>query len=105
MASGVRSPSRARLDAGTLRRDRWWVQPGITMAVLLGFVVYATWRAFEDAYYYADPYLSPFYSPCLATRCEDGAAHFGTPVGDWWGLSPALIILVVPLSFRMTCYY
>ena len=105
MATGVRTPSRARLDAGTLRRDRWWVQPAITFAVLLAFVVYSTWRAFEDAYYYADPYLSPFYSPCLATRCADGAAHFGTPFGDWWGLSPALIILVVPLSFRLTCYY
>lgn len=105
MATGVRTPSRARLDAGTLRRDRWWVEPAITFAVLLAFVVYATWRAFEDAYYYADPYLSPFYSPCLATRCVEGAAHFGTPFGDWWGLSPALIILVVPLSFRLTCYY
>jgi hypothetical protein len=27
------------------------------------------------------------------------------PFGDWWKLSPALIILIVPLGFRMTCYY
>ena len=29
------------------------------------FVVYATWRAFANSDYYAAPYLSPFYSPCL----------------------------------------
>lgn len=26
-------------------------------------------------------------------------------IGSWWGLSPALIILVFPLGFRLTCYY
>ena len=78
---------------------------GPTMAVLLGFVVYATWRAFENAYYYATPYLSPFYSPCISTNCVPGTEDIGTFVGDWWTLSPALLILVFPLGFRMTCYY
>jgi hypothetical protein len=26
-------------------------------------------------------------------------------VGDWWTLSPALLFLVLPLGFRVTCYY
>jgi hypothetical protein len=34
-----------------------------------------------------------------------GTDDFGHPIGDWWGLSPALLILVFPLGFRMTCYY
>ena len=25
--------------------------------------------------------------------------------GSWWGLSPALLILIFPLGFRLTCYY
>ncbi len=96
---------RARLDARTLRRDRWWVQPAITVAVLLAFVVYSSWRAFENAYYYASPYISPFYSPCIATNCVPGSSDLGTVFGDWWKLSPALLILVFPLGFRLTCYY
>jgi hypothetical protein len=96
---------RARIDARTLRHDRWWVQPAITVTVLLAFVVYSTWRAFENAYYYASPYISPFYSPCIATNCVPGSHDLGSVVGDWWKLSPALLILVFPLGFRLTCYY
>jgi hypothetical protein len=105
MTTGTLAPGRAKILARTLRTDRWWIEPAITVAVLLSFIVYATWRAFENAYYYATPYLSPFYSPCLASNCVDGSSDLGTPVGSWWPLSPALIILVGPLGFRMTCYY
>lgn len=105
LPNGELAPGRARIPWRTLRTDRWWVQPAITVAVLLAFVVYATWRAFENAYYYATPYLSPFYSPCIATNCVPGTEDLGTWVGDWWTLSPALLILVFPLGFRMTCYY
>ena len=105
LSSGTGAPGRARITARTLRTDRWWLQPAITMVVLLAFVVYATWRAFENAYYYASPYLSPFYSPCVAENCTPGSDDFGRLVGDWWALSPALLILVFPLGFRMTCYY
>ena len=97
--------ARAAIDARTLRRDRWWVQPAITVAVLLAFVVYSTWRAFENGYYYSSPYISPFYSPCIATNCVPGSKDLGTVFGDWWKLSPALLILVFPLGFRLTCYY
>jgi len=102
---GVLSPGRARIPQKTLRQDRWWLLPTVTFAVLFSFVIYATWRAFEGAYYFAAPYLSPLYSPCLATSCVPGSTDLGTPVGSWYVLSPALLILVFPLGFRMTCYY
>jgi hypothetical protein len=95
---------RAGIGERTLRRDRWWLEPTVTAAVLLSFVVYATWAAFANANYWVPPYLSPFYSPCLAANCVEGARH-ATWVGEWWALSPALLILVFPLGFRLTCYY
>ena len=86
----------------TLRRDRWWVEPLITVVVLGAFTVYATWAAIVNADYYVEPYLSPFYSPCLATSCHHATVEL---FGDWWTLSPALLILPFPLGFRLTCYY
>src|SRR6266536_1986928 len=56
---------RGHLRVPTLRRDTWWLQPLVTVLVLLGFVVYGVWVAFVDKNYFADPYISPFYSPCL----------------------------------------
>jgi hypothetical protein len=105
--TGVFSPGRAKIDARTLRRDRWWFEPAITFVVFSAFVVYSTVRAFWDTAYYdgASHLLSPFYSPCLSTECPEEASHLGQPVGDWFPLSPALLILIAPLGFRMTCYY
>ncbi|QZY29916.1 hypothetical protein [Nocardioides coralli] len=103
MTTGVTGPSRASIDHGTLRRDRWWLAPATTFVVFSAFVVYATVRAFSGTNYYASPYLSPFYSPCLGD-CVSGASDFGQPF-QWWPFSAALIILVFPLGFRMTCYY
>src|SRR3954463_1631763 len=104
MSTGVRSPGRARIPAKTLRQDRWWIYPAVTFTVFTAFIVYSTWRAFSGADYYASPYLSPFYSPCLSTHCVDGASDFGQPIGflpAWF--SPALVILIFPLGFRLTC--
>ncbi len=101
--AGVRGPTRARIGQRTLRGDRWWLYPLTTFVVFLAFVVYATVRAFQDAYYYATPYLSPFYSPCLGD-CVEGSSDFGQPFAGF-PLSAALIILIFPLGFRMTCYY
>ena len=77
----------------TLRRDAWWMENIPVIILLGGFGVYATLRAFEGRFFWADPYLSPFYSPLI------DAGH------RWWPLSPALLILIFPLGFRMTCYY
>jgi hypothetical protein len=101
--SGVHGPGRAAIGVRTLREDRWWLAPLTTFAVFSSFIVYATWRAFADSNYFAEPYLSPFYSPCLGD-CVKGSSDFGQPFGGF-PLSAALIILIFPLGFRMTCYY
>jgi hypothetical protein len=86
----------------TLRQDAWWVQPLFVVAVLGSFGVYATWAALQGKHYFAAPYISPFYSPCLAQNCAEPAVPL---VGSWWNLSPAFLILWVPGGFRVTCYY
>jgi hypothetical protein len=107
--SGVFSPTRAKIKERTLRTDKWWLEPAVTFGVLFSFVIYATFRAFEGANYYKDHLISPFYSPCLSQACIPEATLFGwTPVSAEifnFALSPALIILIFPLGFRMTCYY
>ena len=103
-SAGVNGPTRARIGVRTLRTDTWWLYPAATFVVFAGFVVFATYRAFDGDNYFAEPYLSPFYSPCLTDSCVAGSSDFGNPI-TWWSLSPALIILIFPLGFRMTCYY
>ncbi len=109
MSTGVFSPGRAKLSQKTLRKDKWWLQPLVTVAVLLSFIVYTTFRVFENAYYYAAPLISPFYSPCLSKSCVEGSSLLGAPIGIvrilGMTLPPAIWILVFPLGFRMTCYY
>jgi hypothetical protein len=78
---------------GTLRQDAWWIEIVPTLIVFTGFIIYATWRAFEDRYFWTAPYLSPFYSPLI------------DPGHRWWPFSPALLILGGPAGFRFTCYY
>jgi hypothetical protein len=95
--------ARATIPGRTLRTDRWWLQPLITVTVLLLFVAYSTFRAFQNAHYAAEPYISPFFSPCLSTRCE-GNTFPELFTGPTW-ISPAIYILVFPLGFRLTCYY
>ncbi|CAL9565253.1 hypothetical protein [Streptomyces sp. enrichment culture] len=105
-SGGVRAGTRAAIAAPHLRTDRWWLAPACTVAGLLAFIVYSTWRAFANADYYAAPYVSPFYSPCLAENCEPMKAGPNWEIfGPWWGISPAIIILIFPLGFRLTCYY
>jgi hypothetical protein len=114
----IKANPRASIGARTLRQDRWWISPLISFGVLSSFVAYATWAAFFNGNYYAKPYISPFYSPCLANICgktlpgtTTSAYHnVGVPphlswFGPWWAISPAIIILIFPLGFRMTCYY
>ena len=95
---GGPAPRRATIAARTLRTDRWWLQPLITVVVLLSFVVYSTFRAFQNAYYFSEPYISPFYSPCITTACE-GDTFPELFTGPAW-ISPALYILIIPLGLR-----
>ncbi|MFD5427732.1 hypothetical protein [Streptomyces sp. NPDC127084] len=104
--TGVHGASRAAIAPRHLRTDRWWLAPAATAAGLLAFIVYSTWRAFANSDYHAAPYVSPFYSPCLAENCETMPGGPNWEIfGSWWTLSPALLILVFPLGFRLTCYY
>ena len=104
MTTGVHGPTRARIEAKTLRTDRWWVYPLTTFVVFFSFVVYATIRAFQGSNYYAKPYLSPFYSPCLRRLCR-GQRPTSTSVRAGGPSRAALLILIFPLGFRLTCYY
>ena len=101
---------------GTLRSDNWWVFPAITVFVFTSFIVYTTWAIFQASHYYADPYLSPFYSPPLFVKTDvPGAAPLSHAwFGEWpawwpdWAFmpaSPAIFILPFPGLFRFTCYY
>ena len=87
-------------QVATLRKDAWWVGPALTVTMLMTFIVYTTWAALVNEYYYAAPYLSPFYSPCLSTSCD----HVTLALFNWT-LSPAILILWAPAGFRLTCYY
>jgi hypothetical protein len=104
----VGTRSRPPITAATLRTDSWWVLPATVIVVLGAFIVYSTWAAFQNAHYYAPPYLSPFYSPCLAATClhptfGGGLPEISLPVIGV--LSPAFLILWGPGLFRLTCYY
>ena len=102
----------------TTRKDNWWIQPVVTLAGLLTFVIYSTWAAFQGKNYFlggpsdigAQNLLSPFYSPVIwdAAGITSGHALLG-PLPGWFPagmlFSPALLILPFPGLFRFTCYY
>jgi hypothetical protein len=106
MAHATASPRRVRLFLVTERKDAWWVGPLLTLLVLSGFIVYATWAALQGDHYTSGPYLSPFYSPEIFGYSQH--AWFGPPPTWWPGwlpFSPAILILWAPGGFRFTCYY
>ncbi len=96
-------------DRRTLRKDSWWQSPTVTVVILSTFVGYSTFAAFQGRNYYVGSgrhrnLLSPFYSPCMTHACVAGS-H---PLGIWfqfWQFSPALLVLIIPLGLRLTCYY
>jgi hypothetical protein len=94
---------RADIQARTLRQDRWWLQPLVIFIGFTAFIVYSTWAAFADHDFFADPYLSPFYSPCLTDVCPSEVSWASWDIPNF--LTPAVLILIFPLSFRATCYY
>ena len=82
----------------TERRDLWWAGPLVTALILGGFVVYTTFRVFQNADYQVERpdsayLLSPLYSPLIIV-----------PWLPAW-MSPAMLILWMPGGFRLTCYY
>ena len=97
----IATPAPARVGE-TLRRDRWWTQP-LTTALTLGLAgAYATWAIFQGRHYFVDPYLSPFYSPCITAACPEEVRIFGLNITR---ISPAVLMMGVILGFRATCYY
>jgi len=100
--------ARPPIAAAHLRQDAWWALPLAVVVVLGSFIVYSTWAAMQNAHYFAPPYLSPFYSPCLYRSCLHPTFGGGLPdihlpvIGL---LSPAFLILAGPGLFRLTCYY
>jgi hypothetical protein len=106
--TGVQTPGRARIAAKTLRTDRWWLQPLVTVVLLSAWVLYALVRTASQRAYFVEEfhYLSPFSSPCVTASCHPAAMDFG----QWLGKFPPFIpfgLLVLPflLGFRLTCYY
>jgi hypothetical protein len=107
-ASRLPAPGGRVRIAGPIRWDQWWIEPALIVLVLGAFIVYSTWAALQNAHYYAEPYLSPFYSPCLSTDCQHVTAPLlgKMPALPIVGVvSPAFLILWGPGLFRLTCYY
>jgi len=105
----------------TNRSDYWWIEPTLTGTGFLCFVIYTTWAMFQGNYYWWSNgsegfggYLSPFYSPLLfIEQSVAGAAPISHAWFGFWPnwmpslipVTPAILILAGPLSFRLTCYY
>jgi len=83
------------VTATLARQLPWWLSPTMVVAGLGGFVVYATWVVLAGTNYeytgQGAHYLSPFYSPLILIPN--------------FPLSPAILIMWIPLGFRATCYY
>lgn len=88
----------------TERRDLWWLEPTLVVVGFTAFVIYTVWSATRTTGYYYEPYLSPFFSPCITANCE--VLTFGVAlVGPWFTFAPAILIVGFPLVFRATCYF
>ena len=102
------SAGRASIAERTLRTDRWWLAPVLTVTGLSAWVLYALIRTSMHDHYWvqAHGYLTPFYSPCVTVSCDPGSAHFGEFLPEFPPLVPyALLALPFLLGFRLTCYY
>jgi hypothetical protein len=107
----------------TSRRDAWWLGPSLTLLGLLAFLVYANFivffvpgyfeirlhgdKFFEGSNPAVAPYLAPFHSPLLYDA-QSPHAWIQAEKPSWWFLpffSSAMLILIFPAGFRLTCYY
>ena len=101
------------------RQDTWWIEPVLVVATLVLFIIYGTFRAFENNFYdtmrmveahggvktgvaffgsYAPHYLSPFYSPPIQNWYQG-------LTGKMLPISPSILLLAFPGSFRASCYF
>ena len=106
--SGVGAPGRARIAARTLRTDRYWVQPLLTVVLLSLWLGYGLARTATQKHYFVPEYeyLTPFASPCVSASCVEGSSHLGVWFGEFPPLIPlAIVTLPFLLLFRLTCYY
>jgi hypothetical protein len=105
----------------TNRIDFWWLEPLLTGLGFISFVIYTTWAMLQGDYYWWSAgndgfggYLSPFYSPLIFI--DENATGSAPLLHAWFGswpdwmpnlipVTPAILILAGPLSFRLTCYY
>jgi hypothetical protein len=103
--SSIDVPLRKGGFGSTMRKDAWWLEPLLIFAGYGIFILYANYAIFNPTCgarpCYEVPgtsYLSPMFSPLLAT--ENPA---------WWPwffpFFGAALILWAPLGFRFTCYY
>jgi hypothetical protein len=90
-------------DKTTLRIDRWWLKPAGTALFLGVLTAYAVWAGLQTSHFAVGSYISPLYSPCIAADC--GSRANAVIIGSWWTLSPALLVMAVPIGVRATCYY
>jgi hypothetical protein len=98
----IQTKARAAIDKATLRTDPWWAYPASVATFLTVALVYSTWAGLQTSGYYAEPYLSPLFSPCLAANCEHVTFRL---IGSWWTITPFLLVGWLPILFRLTCYY
>ena len=100
---------RAAIPAKTLRTDRWWLAPLLTVTGLTVWVAWALIHVFMQKWYFAlgdhYRYLTPFYSPCTSTACDPEAAEFGRFIPSNALLPFAIFSLPFLGLFRLTCYY
>ena len=102
-------------------RRWWWASPVFVIGMLGGFGAYSMWAAVQADHFCYDefdestlechgPYLSPFYSPLLTKQSPIIGSALPGPsmdigISTVYLLSPALLILWMPVGFRLTCYY
>jgi hypothetical protein len=112
----------------TARRDAWWAGPLATFLGLLAFLIYANVIVFGVPGHFeirrvqspstrdffqpnnppVAPYLAPFSSP-LIYDAQSPHAWIQTARPSWWPdwlpFNSAILILIFPAGFRLTCYY
>ena len=104
---GDRAP-RAAIAAKTLRTDRWWLAPLLTVVGLSAWVVYATVRVFMHKWYWVEQYhyLTPVLLALRHRRAASRAPRTSAGSCPAGGSSRTRrFTLPFLLLFRLTCYY